>query len=248
MALLRRLSLKDMMVHFETEFIRLKSVFKDGRNIQTHAVIEVLAGLSACNGCNQFDEGYLNALRQATDHSELIGKLDFSMNFLSYHLLEYLAGRFKLETLQVQIKTYKSELPIFLEGTLLSEFCMNLKTKKLRLCPAFEEVIIRFSLAETVKLETVVGQFQRDYCAHYKLKGFAMIFAHGLLRHGSPPEIEMTWFVPASVTNMLKDNNQLPKDTLKMYYTKKLTVAGECVYRVTYRVSVYILSIITSNV
>ena len=121
----------------------------------------------------------MNELRQAADNSELIGMLSFSMDYLSYHLLDHLAERFNLECFKIQIEMYKSVLSAFLENTLLGMFCtVNCKKNKLRLFPEFQEVVTTFEppSSEEVKLDKVVTQFRRKYCAYYELNEFSMIF------------------------------------------------------------------------
>ena len=226
--------IEESIAILEKKFKKLKISFKDELNqnkIGEEKVVEELKKLKACKRgyyC-QFQDGYLNELCQAADNSELIGMLNFSMDYLSYHLLDRLAETFNLECLKIQMEMYKSLLSIFLENTLLGMFCtVNCKKKRLRL-PEFEEVVTTFEPpgSEEVTLDKVVTQFRREYCAYYELNEFSMIFAYG-----NPPCI--TWFVPKSVTKMLKE---FPKKLLKRYFVTKLEVEGSF-YSVEYKVSV----------
>ena len=204
----------------------------DKANTSTQDVVNALETLSACTEdqckCAYFQESYLKELRQAVDNSELIAKLSFSMDYLSYHLMDHLAQRFALKMLQEQIQTYKGNIIDFCESMVLNMFCEIQNTKKLRLSPQFEEVVVKFALPglRDVRLHRVLRQFRRDYCKNYKLKRFAMIFAHA-----KPPSV--TWFVPKSVVEKLSVNRP---HFLESYHIIKLKVARKTVYDSAYQV------------
>ncbi|CAI8045209.1 hypothetical protein GBAR_LOCUS25025, partial [Geodia barretti] len=195
------------------------------RNVPVKKVVDALTNLPAddVEEHRQILQGQLSVFYQATDHAELIGQLSFNMNYLSYHLLEYVMKEFDMDHVKPKMETYKSDLQQFRKRTPLTLFCRALKKKKIKLSPEFQELVAEFDWPESVTLE-VVEQFRQEYASHYNLRECAMMIAH--IRPGS---FIITWFIPESVVEKLKKN--VPKAILKRYLVIKLVIAGSCVHR-----------------
>ena len=182
----------------------------------------------------QFLEANLKAIYQAVDHYELIGVLSLNMNYLSYHLLDYLISEFNLEVKR-EMNAYKIDLQRFRESTPLTLFCKTQKKKRRKPPPDFQEMVAEFEWPQNVTLE-IVEQFRQECVCHYKLRDCALMLAE--VRPGS---FIITWFIPESIVDKLKDN--LPGDILKKYKASKVDIAGSCVYRLRknqVRIYVYI--------
>ena len=195
------------------------------KNIPVRDVVDALTNLPAddVDDHKQILQDQLSVYYQANDQAELIGQLSFNMNYLSYHLLEYLAKEFHLREVSVQMEVYKLDLQQFRMKTPLTLFCRTQKRKRIKLSPEFREMVAEFDWPENVTLD-VVEQFRQGYASHYNLRQCAMMIAQ--VRPGS---FVITWFVSASVIEKLKKN--LPREILKKYLATKLIIAGDCVYR-----------------
>ena len=206
----------------------MKLKCRDGlekRKIPVKKVVDTLTNLPAddVDEHKQILQSQLSVYYQANNQAELIGQLSFSMNYLSYQLLEYLAKEFHLREVSVQMEVYKSDLQQFRMKTPLALFCQTLKKKRITLSPEFQEMVAEFDWPENVTLEDV-EQFRKEYAFHYDLREFAMMIAEVL-----PGSFIITWLVSASVIEKLKKN--LPREILKKYLATKLIIAGDCVYR-----------------
>ena len=160
----------------------MKLECRDGlekRKIPVKKVVNALTNLPAddVDDHKQILQSQLSVYYQANDQAELIGQLSFSMNYLSYHLLEYLAKEFHLKEVSVQMEVYKSDLQQFRMKTPLTLFCQTLKRKRIRLSPEFQEIVAEFDWPENVTLEDV-EQFRQEYASHYNLQECAMMIAH----------------------------------------------------------------------
>ena len=223
-------TLKDQ---FKTELLKREILPKD--------VVEVLKKLPACCAGTKesilfLSSSYIEELQQTSDQSELLGKLGFNIDYISYHLLESLIENLFLKNLKEVIDAYKSDLECFRKSTLLIHFSQR---KELRLHPEFIEVVTRVEWQDNVKLE-YMEQFRREYSSHYKLNKYTMMFAHAkmvFVQATKKKNFLITWYAPKSLTGILQNCDNLPKDDLKRYSVNKLEVAGECVYRAQYRVS-----------
>ena len=176
----------------------------------------------------QFLESYVRAFYQAIDHSELFGIMNPNWSYFSYQLLDHLIHEFDLDEVKGEMEAYKEGLQQFREKTPLNLFCQTQKRRRMRLEPAFREMVAEFNRPDDVTLE-VVEQFRQEYAHHYSLQECAMMLAHI-----HPGSFIITWFIPESIVEKLRAN--IPREILKNYSVTKLTIAGRCVYR-KYRVS-----------
>lgn len=192
--------------------------------ITTEQVADALISLPAddVDEHKQFLQSQMSGICGAASHSELIGTLSLNMNYLSYHLLEYVVNEFDLEV-KKEMKSYKADLQRFREKTPLKLFCNAQKKRRVKPPPDFEELVAEFEWPDDVTLE-VVEQFREEYACHYKLRECAL-----LLNQVRPGSFIVSWFVPESITEKLKDN--LPGELLKKYSVIKLDIAGSCVHR-----------------
>ena len=222
------IQVKEEIKVLERRFNQMRLECRDGlekRKIPVKKVVDALTNLPAddVDDHKQILQSQLNVYYQANDQAELIGQLSFSMNYLSFHLLEYLAKEFGLKEVSVQMKVYKSDLQQFRMKTPLTLFCQTQKRKRIKLSPEFQEMVAEFDWPDDVTLEDV-EQFRQEYASHYNLRECAMMIAQ--VRPGS---FIITWFIPQSVVEKLK--TKVPRAILKKYSVTRLEIAGVCVYR-----------------
>ena len=220
--------IKKEISEFEERFNRLKKECRGSlqkKKVPVFQVVDALTDLPAddFDEHKQFLESHISVYYRANDHAELIGQLSFNMNYLSYHLLDYLANKFDLEKVKGEMETYESDLGKFRKKTPLKLFCQAQKTKRIKPTAEFREMVAEFDWPEDVTLE-VVEQFREEYAFKHNLRECAMMVAQ--VRPGS---FIVTWFIPESVVEKLK--GKVPKAILKKYSVTKLEIAGTCVYR-----------------
>ena len=211
---------------FEKRFNQLKQRCVENlqkRSVPVRKVVQTLTDLPAddIDEHKMFLERKLKDLYEAPDHDMLIGQLSLNMNYLSYHLLDFLANEFDLGEVKPEMELYKSDLKQFRMRTPLKLFC---KTQKRFVEPPqdFQKVIAKFSWPSDgdVTLEDV-EQFRERYACHYRLRNFAiMIF------QVHPGSFIVTWVVPISIIRKLKEN--IPRGLFKGVI--KLKVGGSCIY------------------
>ena len=205
----------------------MKRDCRDGltkKKIPVPQVVDALTDLPAddIDQHKHFLESHLSVYYQANDHAELIGQLSFHMNYLSYHLLDYLGNEFDLVEVKGKMTIYKSDLQQFRKKTPLALFCRTQKRKRIKPTAEFREMVAEFEWSENVTLEDV-EQFRQEYSTHYNLRECAMMIAQ--ISCGS---YIITWFIPESVVEKLKA--KVPREILKKYFVTKLEIAGACVY------------------
>ena len=166
---------------FEKRFREMKSMCRYGlerRKISVKRVVDALTELPAdeFEEYKQFLESQLSVLYKANDQAELIGQLSFSMNYLSYHLLEYLAKEFHLNEVIIQMEVYKSDLQQFRIKTPLTLFCQSQKWRRRRPSEEFLKMVAKFDWPHEVTLE-VVEQFRQEYASQYSLRDCVMMLA-----------------------------------------------------------------------
>ena len=140
-------------------------------NIPVPQVVDALTDLPAddVDEHKHFLESHVSVYYQANDHAELIGQLSFHMNYLSYHLLDYLGNEFDLVEVKEKMTIYKSDLQQFRKKTPLALFCQTQKRKRIKPTAEFREMVAKFGWPENVTLEDV-EQFRQEYTPHYKLQ------------------------------------------------------------------------------
>ena len=216
---------------FKKRFKDLKKTMKENLkrcDISVGKVTETLKSLSADDSVDHklFSEAHLDVFDQAMNTSMLLGQLDFNMDYLSYHLLDYLAVEFDLREVLVKMEYYKSDLQKFTLKIPLTLFAREQK-KKMKLLPGFEELNAELDLSVCIDHNVeVMEQFRREYTTHYGLKDYSMMVAH-IIKCDST--LTCSWFVPQSVVDKLKKN--LPRNILAKHGISVLRVAGTCVYR-----------------
>ena len=220
--------IKKEISEFEKRFNELKRDCRESlqkKKVPVFQVVDALTDLPAddVDEHKQFLESHISVYYHANDHAELIGQLSFNMNYLSYHLLDYLASTFDLDGVKGKMETYKSDLGQFRKKTPLKLFCRAQKRKRIKPTAEFREMVAEFDWPEDVTLE-VVEQFREEYAFKHNLRECAMMVAQ--VRPGS---FIVTWFVPESVVEKLK--GKVPRAILKKYSVTKLDIAGTCVYR-----------------
>ena len=194
------------------------------KNIPVPQVVDALTDLPAddVDEHKHFLESHISVYYQANDHAELIGQLSFHMNYLSYHLLDYLGNEFDLVEVKRKMKIYKSDLQQFRKKTPLKLFCQTQKRKRIKPTADFKEMVAEFQWSENVTLEDV-EQFREEYITHYNLRECAMMISQ--IRPGS---YIITWFIPESVVKKLRSN--VPREIFQKYCITKLEIATACVY------------------
>jgi hypothetical protein len=224
-------SVKPQTIQLKERFKELKKATQqclEKRNISVERITNTLKSLSADNDDDEhkyFTDNHTSVFEQAHNHSALIGQLDFNMDYLSYHLLDYLVEEFGLEEVKVLMEVYKLDIQQFKAKTPVTLFCQSLQGERVKISPEFQEVVAEFKQQKDMKLN-VLEQFQKKYTAHYHLKNLALILA-GISLGASV--ITITWFFPRSLAQKLKTS--VPRVMLKTKSITTLTVAGACVYR-----------------
>ena len=200
--------------------------YLEKRGVVVERVADALMSLSAddMEEHKQFLKSHFNELFRAANLSELFGIMNFNWNYLSYHLLDYLVRRFKLEEVKGEMEAYKKDLQQFREKTPLTAFCQTQKKRWLSLDSKFPKMVARFAWPNDVTLE-VVEQFRQKYAYHYNLHECAMMLAEVL-----PGCFIITWFIPESIVEKLRAN--VPRVMLGKHKVTDLKVAGRCVYHV----------------
>ena len=226
------------------EFIQLKGLCIEallrGR-ITVKDVIEVLSIESDTNPKNILDNVHKNELLQASDHYELMGRLSFNMDYLSYDLLDYLVEKFNLD---VDMKKYESKLCSFLENTSLTFFCKTHKIKRM-MFSSFREIVVRFGWPEnTQKMLDVIDNFWKNLVFIYKLPKHVIMLAHAC----KTPFV-FTWFVPALVSmHMVSRKHHLSTKLLDEFSVNEIKIAGYQIYlRVSLCCSQKLINLILTN-
>ena len=213
---------------------RFKELKKDVRQslikskISVEKVIVTLKSLSADDDMEHkyFSESQLEVFDQAINHSMLLGQLDFYMDYLSYHLLDYLITEYSLEDVKAQLESYKSDLQQFRMKTPLSIFSELQRRNKMRLSD-FEELVIEYNstISQCKNIEDV-DTFSRAYRAQYGLKDCSMILA----RIQSCFSIfTCSWFIPKLLVEKLKE--RFPRKLAEEHHLSIVRIAGCCIYR-----------------
>ena len=114
---------------------------------------------------------------------------------------------------------YKKDLKRFREKTPLILFSQTQKKRRLRLEPAFHEMVAEFDWPEDVTLE-VVEQIRQEYTYHYNLQECVMMLA-GVC----PGSYIISWFLPASIVETLRAN--IPRAVLKNIFVTELKNADK---------------------
>ena len=213
---------------FEKRFNQLKREIRNSlrqSNIPIEKIADTLSDMPADDvpEHKQFQDACLHLLYRADDHNELFGTLNPYVNYLSYHLLDYLVDEFDLKAIKDEMETYKKDLKRFREKTPLKLFCGTQTKRYIKLSSDFREVVAIFKWPDDVTLE-VVEQFRREYACHYSLRECAMMLAQA-----RPCSFIITWYIPESVVEKLKAN--IPKEILKKYSATQLDIDGSCVFR-----------------
>lgn len=196
------------------------------RGVPVTSVVDALADLLADDIPEHklFLEGQLNVLYQASDLIELFGSLNFNMNYLSYHLVEYLILKFDLK-IKSEMVAYKNDLHQFRKKTPVKLFS---KTQKRNIHPPskFERVIAKFEWPEDhddITLEDA-EKFRQDYAQIYNLHECAMILSE------TSPDFCISWLMPAEVVKKLKLINAPTKNIFRKHFITEFNIAGECVH------------------
>ncbi|CAI8045371.1 hypothetical protein GBAR_LOCUS25095 [Geodia barretti] len=217
---------KAKIKQFEKRFNKLKRSIRDSlkqSKIPIERIADVLSDMPADDIPDHkfFQDACLHLLYRADDQNELFGTLNPHVNYLSYHLLDYLVDEFDLK-IKDEMEKYKEDLQKFREKTPLKLYCKTQKKRYIKLSSEFREVVAVFEWPDDVTLE-VVEQFRQEYACHYSLRECAMMVAE--IR---PCSFIVTWYVPESVAEKLK--TRIPKEILQKCSATKLVVDGSCVY------------------
>ena len=170
-----------------------------------------------------FAESHVSDLFRAPDIPEQFGIMNSHWSYLDPSLLDHLVRYFNLEEVKGEMETYKSDLGQFRKNTPLTLFCRAQRKRHIDPPPKFRKVVAEFKWQKDATLEDV-EQFRQEYAHHYGLHDCAMMLAK--VRPGS---FIVTWFVPESVVEKLKE--KVPRAILKKYSVTKLEIAGTCVYQ-----------------
>ena len=209
---------------FEKRFNELKKATRAGlekRSISVKQVVDALTSLPADDTEEHkvFLYDHLRELYSSEDLSELFGKLSLlHWDYLSYQLLDFIISEFGLDVAE-EMEAYKLDLQRFREKTPLDLFCQSQKRRRRKPSEEFQEMVAEFDWPHQVTLE-VVEQFRQEYAYYYNLRECAMMLANI-----HPRSFIVTWFIPESIVNKLKEN--VPTQIIKKYSVINLEIAGE---------------------
>ena len=215
---------------FKKRFRKLKKATQKGfkqRGIPVKRVSEALPADDS-NEHRMFTQSHKSVFEEAHNQSALIGAMGYTMDYLSYHLLDHIVAKFDLGEVKVQMEAYKSDLQRFRERVPVNLFCQSQKRKRMKLLPDFQEVVADFNIltvAGDINLQ-VVDHFRQMYSAHYNLRDYSMVLS-GIHRSGFV--FHCTWLIPRSIVGVLM--GKLPKDFFGKYSVSKFSIAGTCVYQ-----------------
>ena len=208
------------------EFIQLKGLCIEAlqkKKITVKDVIEVLSIESDRDPKNILDDVHKNELLQASDHYELMGRLSFNMDYLSYDLLGYLVGKFNLD---VDMNKYESKLCTFLENTHITFFCKTHKKKRIMLS-SFREIVVKFGWPENTPIMLdVIDRFWQELVFNYKLPKYVIMLAHAC-----KTPFTFTWFVPAMVSRHISGKSRLSQQVLDKFSATELLIDGHQIYQ-----------------
>ena len=166
--------IEDEIKQFEKRFNQLKQRCVKNlqkRSVSVRKVVRTLTNLPA----DDIDEHKMfleRKLFKAPDHVVLIGQLSLNMNYLTYHLLDYLANEFNLRDVKPEMNLYKSDLKQFRMRTPLILFC-NTQKRFVEPPQDFQKVIAKFSWPSDVDVTLEdIEQFRERYACHYRLRPF----------------------------------------------------------------------------
>ena len=209
--------------------------------ISVMAVVYILTSLHAVYRAEYkvFFEKKIQKLNQCHNHWELFGSLNSYWNYLSYHLLDHLIKEVSLNyrfftdvegktveqsviDVKRQMSLYKRDLKKFRQLTSLKAFCRAENWSTDDPPPEFRRMVVKFNWPDTTTLEDV-EIFRQRYVRHYNLRDCAM-----MLNSILPGTFTVTWFVPSSVVEVLKEER--PFKVLMEFNVIRMEVAGSCVY------------------
>ena len=163
--------LEDDIKQFEKRFNQLKKMCRENlqrRNVPVSDVVDALTDLPAddIDEHKMFLKKNIQDLYEAPNHAVLIAQLSFTMNYLSYHLLDYLANEFNLGEVKPEMNLYKSDLKQFRMRTPLKLFC-NTQKRFVEQPQDFQKVIAKFPEPSDVDVTLEdVERYRERYACH----------------------------------------------------------------------------------
>ena len=173
------------------------------------------------------------SLNESSNHWELFGKLNLYWNYLIYDLLENLVEELTLEhewfqTVAGEMAVYKNDLEEFRRRTTLLLFCeADPRTLDEDPPPGFRKMVVKFDWTEATTLEDL-EEFRRRYASSYNLQTCVMML--NSIKKGS---FTVTWFIPASVLEILRKEIDVAVVILEEFSVTRLemhTATPICVY------------------
>ena len=188
---------------FEQRFKALKKSTRESlacHSTSVKAVIKCLTDLRADDLPKHkvFLESNIHVLLQASNHRELFGSMNFYWNYMSYHLLEYLAHKFSLGEVNARIEKYKNDLQLFMQETPANLFSETQK-KELEPPPGFRKLVVQHEWPESVMM-AAVKEFRQQFARQYNLHECALMFV--TIKKGS--SFTVVWFIPECIAQRLE--------------------------------------------
>ena len=203
--------------------------------IAVSTVFYMLTNILTMPEHQQFLEENQKSLSESSNPWELFWKLNFYWNYLSCDLLEHLIEELALkhdecfQTVAGEMAVYKKDLEQFRKHTTLELFCKaDPRTPNKYHPPGFREMVVNFDWPPIKTLEDV-EKFRRRYAGRYNLHTCAMMLS--TIRPGS---FTITWFIPASAVEMLRNKRAL--DIFTEFSVTRLEIHTStqiCVYQTT---------------
>ena len=158
--------------------------------------------------------------------------LNFYWDYLSPDLLDKLLKELipkesAFKAIGEEMENYKNDLQIFRQRTTLELFCQADTRTECDPPPGFTKIVGEHDWPNTVTLEDV-EKFRRRYSQTYKLQRCAM-----MLQSIRPGSFTVTWFVPVTVTNILRKKRAV--EVYKEFEVSRLDIyvqaTAVCVYQ-----------------
>ena len=220
---------KKIIEELKVKFDILKNSIRtclDKNEILVRNVADALTTLSPDDDdCHKmFLESHIEKIFASNDNFVLFGHMNLHWNYLDPSLLQHLVKKLNLNDVKEPMEKYRLELQQFRMKTPLTVFCKSQKRKRIELSPEFKDMLTEFNWPANVTLE-VVEQFRQEYVSHYQLHKCAM-----MLSNASIGCFVISWIIPESVVEKLKNKENFPINILTKYSVTKLTIAGMCIY------------------
>lgn len=192
-------------------------------------VVFMLTHITAMNQDQIFVQEKHKELNDCRNHWELFGALNYYWNYLAYDLFDQLIGLLfrrdnRFDKVQRAMEIYKTDIQTFQERTELEIYCQAVPSSlEDDPPPGFRKLVVEFNWVNGVTLAHV-EMFRIRYAHEYKLHKCALMV--NSIKKGS---FTVTWFVSATVIEMLKKNRTV--ELFREFDASTVDVDGICIHQ-----------------